>query len=109
MEDSDRNMDDRTVELRIPPGGLPPKTRGNGPVPPASNATDGQDTLIAPRVNPIFPGSTSLESRLPQGITSQRPSPALDPIARGNVSRLAKWGLLVCVLLIFAWLPAALY
>jgi hypothetical protein len=69
----------------------------------------GEDRTILQRVDPIFPSSSTLESRLPQGITSQRPSPALDPIARGNVGRLAKWGLLVGVLFAILWLASALF
>jgi GTPase SAR1 family protein len=114
MEETKGSTDDRTVEMRIPPGGLPPippKT-GTATAPPAARADatpPRNDATLSLRPDPKFPESNTLASRLPEGISGQRPSPALDPIARGNVSRLAKWGLLVCALLGFLWLPTSLF
>lgn len=108
MEETNGSMDDRTVEMRIPPGGIPPVPPKAKPVP-GDGANNRQDATVNHRPDPKFPESNTLANRLPEGISSQRPSPALDPIARGRVSQLAKWGLLVCALLAFLCMPTSLF
>ncbi|GAB4452086.1 MAG: hypothetical protein OHK0029_02410 [Armatimonadaceae bacterium] len=115
MEEDDRMVDDRTVELRAPSGTVPPQNPANAShaqtkTPQPKPAVDGlEDRTVMQRVDPIFPNAGALEDRLPEGVVSQRPSPALDPIARGNVARIAKWGLLAGILFAVLWLAAALF
>lgn len=128
--------DDRTLEMYVPLDGPnasptaapPPGTAGSS----SASATATADAPITndtaaaaapPRaggpVLPITPPPTAPHAAsydtpatstgsIPAGLGRQRPSPVLDPLSRLRVSRLAKWGLLLAVVLFFLWLPLQL-
>jgi hypothetical protein len=113
--------DDRTVEMFVPAEGPipPPPTAGQGgAVAPATNRDDPRGSTVArpPTPAPYVPGAGAPRGAyelapaanapvIPESIGRQRASPALDPISRMRVSRLAKWGMLVSIVLFFLWLP----
>jgi hypothetical protein len=86
---------DQTIEMPVP--GSP-----NASIPPEGGGA-------ADRVRPVFPATSTLETRIPEAMRRNRPSPALDPIARSRVSRLAKWIMLVAILAFVAYLPGYFY
>ena len=113
MENADRTID-RTLEMPVP--GTGEADGKKSPIPPAVMPTTMPTTMptaasaaSSVEMSLLSPGSPStLESRIPEGLSIKRPSPALDPIRRARISRAAKWGALLAVLLTVAWLPAYL-
>lgn len=114
MDNADRTID-RTMELPVPP-----QTDGKDEVTTMPLSGRGATATVTP-VTPVAPTEQTegakiftpgtngtLESRIPEGMSIKRPSPALDPVRRAQISRAAKWGVLLAVLLAIAWLPAAL-
>ena len=84
MEQADRTIEmtaPTTEELAPPPGGA--------------------QSVATPAALP----ERDLGDRIPSALRAQRPSPALDPIARGRISRAAKWVTLLGILFFVAWIP----
>lgn len=81
---------DRTVEMFVP------AQEAAAPPPPPHGL---------PKTEPVYP-TGALENRIPEGMKGQRPSPVLDPMVRSLISRVAKWVMLIGLLLLVAWLPA---
>ena len=79
------------------------------PLPESAPPGNGTVSVGASERPQVSFGADNARIGIPTASRRKRPSPAYDPMLRTQISRTAKWLMLVGVLLFVAWIPSVLY